>query len=199
MRSVAIFGDYDVDGASSSALLRRFLAWHGLEARIYIPDRITEGYGPNKAAIASLIEDGAQLIVTVDCGSTSFDALEVAAKRGVDVIVADHHQVGENLPAAYAIVNPNRQDCLSGQGHLCAAGVVFLMCVAMQRHLAGQRRLCEAKSAGPAGVARHRRLGDCLRRGAAYRRQPRFRRARAEGAAQSPKSRPQGALRRCRA
>ncbi len=132
---IAIFGDYDVDGASSSALLHRFLGWHGLSARIYIPDRITEGYGPNTAAIASLIEDGAQLIVTVDCGSTSFDALGVAAKQGVDVVVADHHQVGENLPPAYAIVNPNRQDCLSGQGHLCAAGVVFLLCIAIQRHL----------------------------------------------------------------
>ncbi len=132
---VVIFGDYDVDGASSSALLRRFLASHGLDARIYIPDRVTEGYGPNRAAIASLIENGAQLIVTVDCGSTSFDALEVAAKRGVDVLVADHHQVGEDLPPAHAIVNPNRQDCLSGQGHLCATGVVFLMCIAIQRHL----------------------------------------------------------------
>ena len=132
---VVIFGDYDVDGASSSALLHRFLASHGLDARIYIPDRVTEGYGPNRAAIASLIENGAELIVTVDCGSTSFDALEVAAKRGVDVLVADHHQVGEDLPPAHAIVNPNRQDCLSGQGHLCATGVVFLMCVAIQRHL----------------------------------------------------------------
>ena len=132
---IAIFGDYDVDGASSSALLHRFLAAHGLAARIYIPDRITEGYGPNKAAIAALIEDGADLIVTVDCGSTSFEALEVARERGVDVIVADHHQVGENLPSAHAVVNPNRQDCLSGQGHLCAAGVVFLMCIAIQRHL----------------------------------------------------------------
>jgi single-stranded-DNA-specific exonuclease len=132
---VAIFGDYDVDGASSSALFRRFLAAHGLDARIYIPDRVTEGYGPNRAAIASLIDDGAKLIVTVDCGSTSFDALEAAAERGVDVIVVDHHQVGEDLPHAHAIVNPNRQDCLSGQGHLCATGVVFLMCVAIQRHL----------------------------------------------------------------
>ncbi|HZV20591.1 MAG TPA: single-stranded-DNA-specific exonuclease RecJ, partial [Hyphomicrobiales bacterium] len=132
---IAIFGDYDVDGASSSALLHRFLAWHGVSARIYIPDRLTEGYGPNVPAISALIEDGASLIVTVDCGSTSFDALELAAKRGVDVIVADHHQIAENLPAARAIVNPNRQDCLSGQGHVCAAGVVFLLCVALQRHL----------------------------------------------------------------
>ncbi len=143
---VAIFGDYDVDGASSSALLHRFLAWHGLSARIYIPDRITEGYGPNAEAIASLIADGAKLIVTVDCGSTSFDALDAAAKRGVDVIVADHHQVGENLPAAHAIVNPNRQDCLSGQGHLSAAGVVFLMCIAVQRRLRAKGAYAKKKA-----------------------------------------------------
>ncbi len=143
---VAIFGDYDVDGASSSALLHRFLAWHGLKARIYIPDRITEGYGPNTAAIAALIDDGAQLIVTADCGSTSFEALDEAAKRGVDVVVADHHQVGENLPPAYAVVNPNRQDCLSGQGHLCAAGVVFLMCIAIQRQLRAKGAYAKRKA-----------------------------------------------------
>ncbi len=132
---VAIFGDYDVDGACSSALLHRFLAWHGLSPRIYIPDRIREGYGPNPAAMASLIEDGASLIVTVDCGSTSFEAFEAAAKRGASVVALDHHQVGEALPLAHAIVNPNRQDCLSGQGHLCAAGVVFLVCAALQKEL----------------------------------------------------------------
>jgi single-stranded-DNA-specific exonuclease len=132
---IAIFGDYDVDGASSSALLHRFLAAHGLDARIYIPDRITEGYGPNSEAIAKLIEDGANLIVTVDCGSTGFEPLSVAAKRGIDVVVLDHHQVNDELPLAHAIVNPNRQDCLSGQGHLCAAGVTFLLCVALQRQL----------------------------------------------------------------
>jgi single-stranded-DNA-specific exonuclease len=143
---IAIFGDYDVDGASSSALLSRFLAWHGLSARIYIPDRIAEGYGPNAEAIAALIADGAQLIVTVDCGSTGFEALDAAAKRGVDVIVADHHQVGDDLPAAHAIVNPNRQDCLSGQGHLCAAGVVFLLCIAVQRLLRAKGAYAKKKA-----------------------------------------------------
>ena len=132
---IAIFGDYDVDGAASSALLWRFLAWHGLAPTIYIPDRMTEGYGPNCAAISSLIDAGASLIVTVDCGSTSFDALELAASRGIEAVVVDHHQVGETLPPARALVNPNRQDCLSGQGHLCAAGVVFLLCVALLRNL----------------------------------------------------------------
>ncbi|UVC11279.1 single-stranded-DNA-specific exonuclease RecJ [Rhizobium sp. TH2] len=130
---VAIFGDYDVDGASSAALLYRFL-WHfGLEATIYIPDRIFEGYGPNPAAINQLIDDGAQLIVTVDCGSTSIDSLAAAAARDIDVVVIDHHQVGHELPIAHALVNPNREDDLSGQGHLCAAGVVFLVLVALHR------------------------------------------------------------------
>lgn len=130
---VVIFGDYDVDGASSAALLHRFLFHFGIEARIYIPDRIFEGYGPNPAAISQLIDDGAQLIVTVDCGSTSLDALAVAAERKIDVVVIDHHQVGHALPEALAIVNPNREDDLSGQGHLCAAGVVFLVIVALHR------------------------------------------------------------------
>jgi len=130
---VVIFGDYDVDGAASAALLHRFLFHFGIEARIYIPDRIFEGYGPNPAAIGQLIDDGANLIVTVDCGSTSLDALAVAAERRIDVVVIDHHQVGHALPDALAIVNPNREDDLSGQGHLCAAGVVFLVVVALHR------------------------------------------------------------------
>jgi single-stranded-DNA-specific exonuclease len=130
---VAIFGDYDVDGAASAALMHRFLFHFGIEARIYIPDRIFEGYGPNPAAIGQLIDDGASLIVTVDCGSTSLEALAVAAERDIDVVVIDHHQVGHALPTALAIVNPNREDDLSGQGHLCAAGVVFLVLVALHR------------------------------------------------------------------
>ncbi len=133
--AIAIFGDYDVDGATSAALLSLFLSAHGLEPRIYIPDRMTEGYGPNEAAIGALIDDGAKLIVTVDCGATSNGPLSVAAKRGVDVIVADHHQANEALPPALAIINPNRLDDLSGQGHLSAAGVVFLLLVATMRRL----------------------------------------------------------------
>lgn len=132
---VAIFGDYDVDGASSSALLSRFFSHFGIEATIYIPDRIFEGYGPNPAAINQLIDNGAQLIVTVDCGSTSHESLAVAAERGIDVVVIDHHQVTHELPVAHALVNPNREDDLSGQGHLCAAGVVFLVLVATLRLL----------------------------------------------------------------
>jgi single-stranded-DNA-specific exonuclease len=141
--SVAIFGDYDVDGAASSALLFRLLNHFGVPATIYIPDRIFEGYGPNPTAINQLIDNGARLIVTVDCGSTSYEALEAARVRGVDVVVIDHHQVGAALPPCHALVNPNREDDLSGQGHLCAAGVVFLVLVATLRLLreAGDRRV----------------------------------------------------------
>lgn len=132
---VAIFGDYDVDGAASSALLSRFLHHFGIDAEIYIPDRIFEGYGPNPAAIGQLIDRGARLIVTVDCGSTSLEALAVAKERGIDVVVIDHHQMGHEMPPCLALVNPNREDDLSGQGHLCAAGVVFLVLVATLRVL----------------------------------------------------------------
>ena len=132
---VAIFGDYDVDGASSSALLARFLAHHETAARIYIPDRIFEGYGPNIAAIERLVKEGAKLIVTVDCGTTSFEPLAAAKRLNTDVIIIDHHQADELLPDVHAVVNPNRQDDLSGLGHLCAAGVVFLVLVAATREL----------------------------------------------------------------
>ncbi|WP_312943936.1 single-stranded-DNA-specific exonuclease RecJ [Agrobacterium sp.] len=130
---IAIFGDYDVDGASSAALMYRFLNHFGLEPEIYIPDRIFEGYGPNPAAMQQLAANGATLIVTVDCGSTSHESLLAAKQAGTDVVVIDHHQVGETLPPCVALVNPNRQDDLSGQGHLCAAGVVFLVLVATLR------------------------------------------------------------------
>ena len=141
--SVAIFGDYDVDGAASSALMFRFLSHFGVKANIYIPDRVFEGYGPNPAAINQLIDNGARLIVTVDCGSTSHEALAAAAARNIDVVVIDHHQVTHELPPCHALVNPNREDDLSGQGHLCAAGVVFLVLVATLRLLreAGDKRI----------------------------------------------------------
>lgn len=132
---VAIFGDYDVDGATSSALLGRYLREVGLDPVIYIPDRIIEGYGPNPVAIRQLREDGASLLVTLDCGSVSFASLEEAARIGLDVVVADHHQVGEALPPAAALVNPNRHDDLSGQGHLAAVGVTFLLVVGLNREL----------------------------------------------------------------
>jgi single-stranded-DNA-specific exonuclease len=136
---VAIFGDYDVDGACSSAILSRFLTHYGVANRIYIPDRIFEGYGPNPAAMQELAGQ-ASLIVTVDCGTNSAAAIEAAKAAGADVVVLDHHQVGGELPAAaHAVVNPNREDDLSGQGHLCAAGVVFLTLVQTLRFIREQR------------------------------------------------------------
>lgn len=127
---IAVFGDYDVDGAGSVALVERFLRAHEQSCLAYIPDRLTEGYGPSPEALRGLVEEGAQLIVTVDCGTTSAGAISAANTVGAEVIVIDHHQADEDLPPAYAVVNPNRQDDLSGQGHLAAAGVVFLFLVA---------------------------------------------------------------------
>jgi single-stranded-DNA-specific exonuclease len=115
--------------------MRRFFQAHGLDARIYIPDRIFEGYGPNTEAIETLVKEGATLIVTVDCGTVSHEVLGGARKLGAEVVVVDHHQADERLPAVTAIVNPNRQDDVSGQGHLCAAGVVYLLLVATTRAL----------------------------------------------------------------
>ena len=134
---VAIFGDYDVDGATSAALMVLVLRDLGLEARPYIPDRVAEGYGPSGPALIRLAREGATLIVTVDCGAQGFDALEAARVEGVDVIVADHHQCASALPHAHAIVNPNRLDEEGGRahGHLAAVGVCFLLCAALIRTL----------------------------------------------------------------
>jgi single-stranded-DNA-specific exonuclease len=132
---VAIFGDYDVDGAASVALIQRFLRAHGQTAATYIPDRLTEGYGPTPASLAGLAEEGATLIITVDCGTAAGAAIEAANARGAEIIVVDHHQADDELPPAFAVLNPNRQDDLSGQGHLAAAGVVFLFLVATSRVL----------------------------------------------------------------
>ena len=127
---IAVFGDYDVDGAASVALVERFLRAHGQACATYIPDRLTEGYGPSPDALSGLVEEGARLILTVDCGTTGGAAIAAANAAGAEVIVLDHHQADEALPPAFAVVNPNRQDDLSGQGQLAAAGVVFLFLVA---------------------------------------------------------------------
>lgn len=132
---VAIFGDYDVDGACSASVLAEYLRACDVPYLIHIPDRITEGYGPNVEAIRSLKEQGAGLLVTVDCGTASHEPLAEARRIGLDAVVLDHHQAPERLPEALALVNPNRQDDLSGLGHLCAAGVVFLAVVALNRAL----------------------------------------------------------------
>jgi single-stranded-DNA-specific exonuclease len=133
--AISIFGDYDVDGATSAALLGTFLRRAGIEPLVYIPDRIFEGYGPNVPAIRSLAERGTRLLVTVDCGTTSHEPLTEAARFGLDVVVIDHHQADEQLPPAVAVVNPNRLDDVSRLGHLAAAGVTFLVLVAINREL----------------------------------------------------------------
>lgn len=143
--TVAIFGDYDVDGACSAALLADYLEAVGATTIIHIPDRIFEGYGPNIAAIDALAEQGASLLVTVDCGTTSFEPLAHARARGLDVVVLDHHQAPETVPAANALVNPNRQDDLSGLGALCAAGVVFMTLVDLNRTLRARGAFTDRK------------------------------------------------------
>jgi single-stranded-DNA-specific exonuclease len=133
--TVAIFGDYDVDGATSAAVLGRYLRHCGLHALIHIPDRLFEGYGPNAEAVRALAGRGASLLVAVDCGTTSHEPLLEARNLGLDVIVIDHHQADERLPAAVAVVNPNRLDDLSRLGHLAAVGLVFMTVVAVNREL----------------------------------------------------------------
>lgn len=135
---IALFGDYDVDGAASTALMVRYLRHFGLTPQIHIPDRIFEGYGPNSAAIDKLVEGGASLLITLDCGTTSMAPIQHARDRGLDVLVVDHHLADMALPAANALVNPNRPDDISGLGYLCAAGVTFMVLVATNRVLRGR-------------------------------------------------------------
>ena len=125
---VTIFGDYDVDGATSAALLIRLLGLLRLEAGAYIPDRLMEGYGPSGEALVKLAEGGSTLIVTVDCGAMAYEALDMAKAAGVDVIVVDHHKCATELPKAFALVNPNRLDEApeaAAHGHLAAVGVAW--------------------------------------------------------------------------
>lgn len=146
---IAVFGDYDVDGATSSALLQRYLQEIGVALRVYIPDRISEGYGPNAAAFRKLKDEGVSVIVTVDCGITAFDVLEDAAEQGLEVIVVDHHAAEPKLPRAAAVVNPNRQDQTSDCGHLAAVGVTFLLVVALNRGLRNAGWFRESKRPEP--------------------------------------------------
>lgn len=133
-RPTVVFADYDVDGASSAAQLVRWFRAMGAELPIYVPDRINEGYGPSPAAFRRLREGGAELVVTVDCGAAAHDALICAAEIGLEVVVIDHHLMrGEAIPSVAALVNPNRPDCVSAQGHLAAAGVTFVLLAALNR------------------------------------------------------------------
>lgn len=138
---VTIYGDYDVDGATSAALLVLLLRDLGLSAQYYIPDRLLEGYGPSGEALVSLAEGGSSLIVTVDCGAMAYDALAMANDAGVDVVVVDHHKCAAELPVATALVNPNRLDeseLGAAHGHLAAVGMAFLLAVATVRELRGR-------------------------------------------------------------
>ena len=132
---LAVFGDYDVDGATSTAILKRFFRMIDQDIRVYIPDRIDEGYGPNENAFRLLKSEGADVCLTVDCGITSFDAIASGTAMGMDMIVIDHHAAEPKLPDAVACVNANRLDDESGLGHLAAAGVTFLAVVAVNRAL----------------------------------------------------------------
>ena len=140
---IGIFGDYDVDGACSAALFHKVLTSLGCNVEIHIPDRFTEGYGPNISALQKLKDNNASIILTVDCGITAHEPLNVASAGGLDVIVIDHHLAGPVLPNVTAVVNPNRLDDESGFGFLCAAGVCFITCVALLRALrqSGHREL----------------------------------------------------------
>jgi single-stranded-DNA-specific exonuclease len=144
-RPAAVFADYDVDGASSAAQLVRWFRAMGRELPIYVPDRMTEGYGPSPAAFRHLREQGAELVITVDCGAAAYDAVAAAAEIGLEVVVIDHHLMRENPPAAAAVVNPNRPGCLSGQGNLAAAGVTFVLLAALNRE-ARRRGLFETRA-----------------------------------------------------
>jgi single-stranded-DNA-specific exonuclease len=135
---IAIFGDYDVDGATSAALLVLLLRRLGADPIVYIPDRLTEGYGPSGKALVELKERGAAIAICVDCGAQAFDAIEEARAAGLDVIVVDHHQCASLLPAAFALINPNRLDESedgAAHGHLAAVGMAFLLGVALLREL----------------------------------------------------------------
>ncbi|MEM8986995.1 MAG: single-stranded-DNA-specific exonuclease RecJ [Pseudomonadota bacterium] len=135
-RRIAIFGDYDVDGTTAAAILALYLKALGREPLVHLPDRLTEGYGPNAQAFQRLKDKGAEVLITVDCGATAHDAMAAAAGLGLDAIVVDHHQMGDGpMPAAAAVVNPNRPDDVSGLENLSAAGVAFMLIVAANRTL----------------------------------------------------------------
>jgi len=134
---IAVYGDYDVDGATSSALLLRFLRAVGHEARLYVPDRLREGYGPNADAMRQLAAEGIKLVIAVDCGTTAHEPLAAAREAGLDVIILDHHASEPALPPAVAVVNPNRLDEDPTYGYLAAVGVTFLFVIAANRALRG--------------------------------------------------------------
>ena len=137
-KKIGIFGDYDVDGATSTAILGKYFELLGVPFEFYIPDRKTEGFGPNEKAFTEFLNLGVDLIFTVDCGTLSFEPINFAKKNNIDVIILDHHQSEIKLPAAHSIVNPNRFDDRSELNYLCAAGVSFMFLVALNKKLRDQ-------------------------------------------------------------
>jgi len=135
---IGIFGDYDVDGATSTAILGKYFELLNIPFEIYIPDRKNEGFGPNEKAFLNFIDLGVNLIFTVDCGTLSYGPMDFAKKRNIDVIILDHHQSETKLPSAHSIVNPNRFDDRSDLNYLCAAGVCFMFLIALNKRLRDQ-------------------------------------------------------------
>ena len=134
-KKIGIFGDYDVDGSSSTAIVCNYLQSIGASIEYYIPDRIIEGYGPNRKAIDFFKEKKCELVLTLDCGTSSIDAINHANSKGIEIIVVDHHLEGDKLPDAFAIVNPNKKEDKSNLNNLCAAGVVFFLIISINRNL----------------------------------------------------------------
>lgn len=132
---IGVFGDYDVDGVTSSVILSEFLESLGAEVFVTLPNRLTEGYGLSLAGLERLEKHGVKLIVTVDCGVTAHEEIDLAIAKNIDIIVIDHHTVPVILPKAVAVINPHRQDCTRSAEHLCAAGVVFNLCMALRKNL----------------------------------------------------------------
>jgi single-stranded-DNA-specific exonuclease len=150
-KKIAIFGDFDVDGATSSALLFRFLKHFGIDAPIFIPDRLTEGYGPNVEAFKQMKEQGIKIAILLDCGTTAFDTIQAGADLGLEIMVIDHHEAEEKLPAAVHVINPKRKDDISGLAMLCACGVTFMLCVAVNNKLRAIKQCPPSQSSPPAG------------------------------------------------
>ena len=143
--AIHVFADYDVDGASSAALLVRWFRAMGADLPIYVPDRVTEGYGPSARAFDTLKASGADLVITVDCGAAANEAVAHASAIGLKVVVIDHHMMREHPPVCAAVVNPNRPGCNSGQGNLAAAGVVFVLLAALNREARGRGLFADRK------------------------------------------------------
>ena len=134
-KKIGIFGDYDVDGSTSTALLSKYFKQIGVDYEFYIPDRQSEGYGPSIGAFEKMFESGCKLIITLDCGTTAFEEIRFIRNKGVEIIVIDHHKEGEILPDAYAVVNPNKKKDSSNLKNLCAAGVTFFLLISLNRSL----------------------------------------------------------------